>query len=210
MMLIKDNSVVLFQGDSITDCGRNRAVSSDLGGGYPSLIAAMFSALYPEMNIKFINRGISGNRVKDLVNRWDEDCIKLNPTVVSILIGINDTWRRYDQNDPTSVEAFEKSYRDILTRTREKTKAEIILLEPFLLHTPEDRKAWREDLNPKIQVVRDLAREFGTLFVPLDGIFWHYSAYKPMEFWAPDGVHPSKEGHAVIATAWMRAVGALR
>ncbi|NLC68741.1 MAG: SGNH/GDSL hydrolase family protein [Clostridiaceae bacterium] len=208
-MLLKDNDVVLFQGDSITDCGRKREAYFDLGAGYPAMIASLFAAMHPEMEVTFLNRGISGNRAKDLAERWFEDCIELKPTVVSILIGINDTWRRYDSNDPTSAESYEKSYRRILTLTRENTDARIILLEPFVLQVPGDRKAWREDLDPKIQVVRSLAREFGTLFIPLDGIFAEYSTHKPPEFWAADGVHPTTAGHAVIARAWMQSAGAI-
>ncbi|HHV97251.1 MAG TPA: SGNH/GDSL hydrolase family protein [Clostridiaceae bacterium] len=203
---IKNNSIVLFQGDSITDAGRSRTNDNDLGYGYPSMIAAFFSAKYPEKNVKFINRGISGNRVKDLKARWKEDCIDLKPDWVSILIGINDCWRRYDSNDPTSVEDFEKGYRDILTRTVKETNARLILCEPFVLPVPEDRKKWREDLDPKIHVVRQLAREFNAIFIPLDGIFAAASVKKEPAFWAADGVHPTSAGHALIAMEWLKAV----
>lgn len=203
---IKNNSIVLFQGDSITDAGRSRTNDNDLGYGYPSMIAAFFSAKYPEKNVKFINRGINGNRVKDLKARWKEDCIDLKPDWVSILIGINDCWRRYDSNDPTSVEDFEKGYRDILTRTVKETNARLILCEPFVLPVPEDRKKWREDLDPKIHVVRQLAREFNAIFIPLDGIFAAASVKKEPAFWAADGVHPTSAGHALIAMEWLKAV----
>ncbi|MFO7296306.1 MAG: SGNH/GDSL hydrolase family protein [Caldicoprobacter sp.] len=206
--LIEDGAVVLFQGDSITDCGRNRDDDHDLGYGYANMIAAWFSAVYPEKRVKFINKGISGNRVRDLVERWQRDCIDLNPSWVSILIGINDCWRRYDRNDPTPVEVFAAGYRKILTETKEKLNARIILCEPFVLPVPEDRKMWREDLDPKIQVVRELAREFGALYVPLDGIFAAAAAKREPEFWAPDGVHPSQAGHALIARAWLQTVKA--
>ena len=115
-MFIKDDSLVLFQGDSITDCGRDRNNPDDLGNGYPLLVASLFNALYPEKNVKFINRGISGNRVRNLKERWEEDCLALKPDYVSILIGINDCWRRYDNNDPTSSSDFERDYRYILRK----------------------------------------------------------------------------------------------
>ena len=57
------------------------------------LIDAMFLAENPGRDITFINRGISGNRVRDLRARWQEDCIDLKPDILSILIGINDSWR---------------------------------------------------------------------------------------------------------------------
>jgi len=208
-LLIKDNDVILFIGDSITDCGRKRDEPYDLGTGYPNLISPWFAAAHPEMNVTILNKGISGNRVRDLQKRWDKDCIDLNPDIVSILIGINDTWRRYDRNDPTSAEEFEIAYRDILTRTKERTNAKIILLEPFVLPFPEDRKEWREDLDPKIHAVRKLACEFKAILIPLDGIFARYSVYKPFDYWTNDGVHPTKKGHAVIAKAWMEATGIL-
>src|SRR5579859_7680390 len=130
---IEDGAVVLFQGDSITDAGRDREVSDNLGGGYAMMAASWFQALYPEKNVRFINRGISGNRTKDVRDRWQSDCLNLQPTVVSILTGINDTWRSYSQNDPTSTQAFEASYRSILEQTSTSLNAQLILCEPFVL-----------------------------------------------------------------------------
>ncbi len=208
MTKIEDGAVVLFQGDSITDCGRNRETGADLGRGYAFIASALFNSKYPEKQVHFINRGISGNRVKDLQQRWQEDSLDLKPTWVSIYIGINDTWRRYDRNDPTSVEAFAKGYRDLIVRTKETLDAKLILVEPFLLPVPDDRKRWREDLDPKINAVRELAREFKTLYVPLDGLFAGASTKAPSAYWAPDGVHPSPAGHALIANAWLDAVQA--
>jgi lysophospholipase L1-like esterase len=205
--MIKPGSTVLFQGDSITDCQRKKDQPGDLGRGYALMAAGLFQSKYPERNVKFLNRGISGNRVKDLEARWDEDCLELKPDVVSIYIGINDTWRRYDRNDPTSTEQFSAGYRRLLERTKAGLDARIVLVEPFVLPVPEDRKAWREDLDPKIQVVRELAREFGALLVPLDGLFAQASMRAEPASWAPDGVHPSPAGHALIAQAWLRAIG---
>lgn len=203
--MIEDNAVVLFQGDSVTDVGRGRE-TDDLGQGYPMMIASWFAAMYPARQVTFLNRGTSGDRARDLVQRWREDCLDLSPTWVSILIGINDCWRRFDSNDPTPVKNFEDSYRNILEQTKANLNARIILCEPFVLPIPEDRKQWREDLDPKIQVVRDLAREFDALLVPLDGIFAQASTYKSPEFWTPDGVHPSPAGHALIAKEWLETV----
>ena len=209
MIPIEHNATVLFQGDSITDAGRSRENDADLGRGYAAMVAAWFSALHPERNVRFVNRGISGNRAKDLRARWTTDCLDLAPTWVSILIGINDTWRRYDSNDPTSAEAYEEGFRAIVTATQDKLDARIIILEPFVLPTPPDRAAWRADLDPKIAVARTLAREFGALFVPLDGPFAAAATRRPMDFWLADGVHPTPAGHALIAQAWLRAVGAI-
>jgi acyl-CoA thioesterase-1 len=171
------------------------------------MAAAQFSANYPEKQVQFLNRGISGNRVVDLQERWSQDCLDLKPNIVSIYIGINDTWRRYDRNDPTSTEQFEAGYRNLLRQTTE-TGAKLVLIEPFVLPVPEDRKLWRVDLDPKITVVRELAREFGARLVCLDGLFAQASSRAHSSFWAPDGVHPSPAGHALIAKAWLQSVEA--
>jgi lysophospholipase L1-like esterase len=206
--VIEDQATVLFQGDSITDAGRGRTDPNALGNGYAMIAAAWFSAKYPEKRVKFLNRGVSGNRAKDLEERWQADCLDLKPTWVSIMIGINDTWRRFDSNDPTSTEAYEKSYRTILTAVRDRLHARLILVEPFVLPFPEDRKAWRVDLDPRLAVVRRLAAEFKALQVPLDRIFAEAAQRREPGFWAGDGVHPSPAGHALIAQSWLKAVQA--
>jgi len=207
--LIEDGSIVLFQGDSITDAGRDRQDDSNLGFGYATMAAAWFAALYPERSVRFLNRGVSGDRAASLSQRWQQDCIDLRPSWVSVMIGINDTWRRYDSNNPTSASDYEVAYRVLLEQTREHLNARLILCEPFVLPVPADREAWREDLDPKLAVVRRLAREFHAILVPLDGIFAQASAQREPAFWAADGVHPSHAGHALIAQSWLRAVKAL-
>lgn len=202
----KKNRKILFQGDSITDSGRKRDNPDSLGAGYAKLAAAWLMALYPELDLQFINRGIGGNRTQDLVKRWDRDCIDLQPDWLSIMIGINNTWRRYDRDDPTPVERFEEEYRTILDRTKRETRARIVLIEPFVLPHPEDRKTWREDLDPKIEVVNRLADEFGALRIPLDKIFAEACRRREPAYWAADGVHPTLAGHAFIAQTWIRYV----
>ncbi|SHH52513.1 SGNH/GDSL hydrolase family protein [Clostridium grantii] len=210
--IIEKNSTILFQGDSVTDCGRLES-SNGLGFGYANMIAAWLTAQYPQKSFNFLNKGISGNRVIDLQNRWKEDCLDLNPSIVSILIGINDCWRKYDNNDATAADKFEATYKQLLTEVKEKTNAKIIIMEPFLLPVIEERSdwsagqsQWREDLDPKIHVARKLAREFEATFIPLDGIFAKASMALAMDKWAGDGVHPSQAGHALIAQEWIKAV----
>lgn len=205
--IIEDNALVLFQGDSITDAGRD-AAGEGMGIGYAFLASAWFSALHPEKHVRFLNRGISGHRAKELEERWQRDCIDVKPDWVSIMIGINDTWRRFDSNDPTSTEAYEKSYRHILATTRDRLGARFILIEPFVLPYPDDRKAWRADLDPRIEVVHKLAREFDAILVPLDKLFAEAIVRREPAYWAGDGVHPSFAGHAFIAQAWLKAVNA--
>ena len=206
-MRIKKESIILFQGDSVTDCGRNKEDINSLGNGYPMMAAAFFGATYPELKVKFVNKGISGNRVKDLDARWKKDCIDIKPDVVSILIGINDCWRKFDDNDPTTAIEFKATYHKILTEIKEKLHAKIIICEPFLLPVKEEQKVlWREDLDPKIHVARELAREFEALYIPFDGVFAEASTKQTLGFWAADGVHPTLAGHALIAKTWLETV----
>jgi acyl-CoA thioesterase I len=206
-MLIQPDDTILFTGDSITDCGRVRDNPDHLGFGYAALTAAHLQARLAAPKLKIYNRGISGDRVRAVLKRFDTDILALKPTVVSILIGINDTWRRYDSNDPTDAVAFEKDYRTLLEKIEQSLKARVVLLEPFLLHVPEDRYAWREDVNPKIDVTRKLAAEFGAELLPLDGLFAQAATQAPAAYWLPDGVHPSAAGHALIAETWLENAG---
>jgi len=204
---LKAGARILFQGDSITDAGRGKPPG--LGNGYARIASDILLSQLPELGLAPMNRGISGNRAKDLVERWDRDCIELKPDVVSIMIGVNDTWRAFDSNDPTTAEAFEESYRTILDRTRAELGAKIVVIEPFVLPCPPDRVAWRADIDPKIAAVRRLAREFADVYVPLDGILAEACTRVAPEYWAADGVHPTGAGHAFIALEWLKAVTGL-
>jgi acyl-CoA thioesterase-1 len=207
MSIFKSTDVVLFQGDSVTDVGRSREDDSCMGNGYPMMISAWHAACYPECHTKFINRGISGNRVKDLQDRINRDFIDINPTWVSILIGINDCWRRYDSNDPISADEFEERYTDLLIMLQQSLGAKIILCEPFLLNVRPGQEEWREDLDPKIAVVRKLAQKYADFLVPLDNIFSDAAQKRTPEFWTPDGVHPTAAGHALIARSLLKTIG---
>lgn len=201
-------TTILFQGDSVTDCHRVREDGNSLGEGYPAKIAALWEILFPGSGVRFINRGISGNRTGDLLDRYQNDFAALKPDLISILIGINDTWRRYDRNNPTSTEKFEQNYRSLLEKLRrDLPSATIVLMEPFLLDSDPAKRLWREDLDPKIQVVRNLAREFAGVFIPLDGILASYAVagIKDADMSA-DGVHPSPQGHGIIAGEWLKAL----
>lgn len=206
--LFHDGDTMLFQGDSITDGGRYREDPSHMGYGYAMQAASWFHARYPEIAVRFLNRGISGNRAIDLVARWQEDCLDLHPTWISILIGINDTWRRYDSGESTPAHEFEDTYRNLLERTVTTLNARLILCEPFVLPVPADRENWREDLDLKIAVVRKLARAYNTLYVPFDGVFAQAATRREPSFWAEDGVHPTNAGHALMAQTWLQTVGA--
>lgn len=194
---------ILFQGDSVTDVGRFEENTKFLGNGYVKLIAEEFEK-QNQTDIRVINRGISGNRVRDLKERWKEDCIDLQPDLLTILIGINNCWRKYDKNDETPIELFEADYDYIIKQTKENTKSEIILMEPFLLPIPADRLEWRITLDPEIQVVRHLAKKYNTKLITLDGIFAIQSLDHDYEELAADGVHPTMTGHKIICDSWFK------
>ncbi|MBT3880251.1 MAG: SGNH/GDSL hydrolase family protein [Candidatus Scalindua sp.] len=195
--VFEENAVILFQGDSITDCNRNREDPDSRGDGYVDLITETLADRHLQQNIKFINRGISGDKIRDLSLRWERDCISIKPDILSILIGVNDTLL-------TPSEQFEEEYRMLLTRTTRALDPKIILCEPFLLQG--DNNAYRDDLNPKIKIVHKLSEEFRTLLLPLDKIFRESCSLHPPEYWAPDGVHPTPAGHALIAKSWIKYV----
>jgi len=206
IMKISSGATILFQGDSITDADRNRWETHDLGTGYVMMVAEQFSAKHPEVNVRFMNRGISGNRIRDLKERWQKDCLKLKPDIVSILIDINDTLGTFFWGEPTSIEDFERDYAGILNRTRKNLDAQIVLLEPFLLPLSKEQIVLRYDLDARIKVIRKLAEEFKTGLVQLDSIFSKAAAEKGPEFWSTDGVHPTPAGHALIAESWLSNV----
>lgn len=189
----------VFIGDSVTDCGRLEL--PPYGDGYVREIVAS-----GRLSGEVVNVGTSGHRLVDLVARWERDVIAAAPTRVSIAIGINDTWRRYDDDDPTTVEDFERDYRAVLERTRSATGAELVLCEPFLLPVEAVMRTWREDLDPKIAVVHRLAAEFEAVLVPFDAAFTALAHSMPMEHLAADGIHPTALGHTAMADLWLDRV----
>jgi lysophospholipase L1-like esterase len=194
------SKVTVFIGDSVTDCGRLE--EPPFGDGYVFKIANS-----TRLSGEIINVGTSGHRLVDLENRWNADVLAHQPTLVSVAIGINDTWRRYDDNDPTSVEAFEDSYRRVLAATKAQGNPELVLCEPFLLAVRDEMNTWREDLDPKIAVVHKLATEFNAKLVPFDQRFNDLAKEMSMSELAEDGIHPSKLGHQIMADLWLRTVG---
>lgn len=206
-MSIQSGQKVLFQGDSITDCGRSRENLADLGVGYPFLIEQWLTAAYPDRKIEFVNRGISGNCVDHLKARWKEDCLDLKPDWISVLIGVNDSARRTASNDKTTPDTYEQDYRDILLQAKKASGARFILCEPFILNTNEDVQRYREEIDMKVEVVHRLAKEFDAALIPFDKIFQKVCQYREPAFWAADGVHPSNYGHMLMAQHWIQAVG---
>ncbi|MDD2403305.1 MAG: SGNH/GDSL hydrolase family protein [Victivallaceae bacterium] len=200
---------ILFQGDSITDAGRSREEvppddGTGLGSGYPALIAARLLCSQPERKWHFYNRGISGNRVVDLYARWKIDALNLKPDVISILVGVNDTWHEFKRDNGVEVPRYEEFYRMLLRWTTEKLpKTKLILLEPFVLNFGEVEAPWVPEMDQRREVVARLSKEFGTEFIPLQSIINRMIKIAPPQHWLRDGVHPLPAGHQLIADAWL-------
>lgn len=199
---------LLFQGDSITDWYRNHEDYHDLGKGYANFAAELIKEKYPDTEFEFINLGISGNQTKDLVDRLQSDFIDINPDVVSILIGINDVWSHATEKDWIENNVFEERYRTVLAAVKENTDAKIMMIEPFLIPV-QDRLFFREDLNPKIDIIRKLAREYADIYLPTDGLLASaYIGNNPSAF-AEDGVHPSDMGAKFIAKLYTEYISTI-
>ena len=209
MKLMTDDTL-LFIGDSITDANRNRVDPTDLGQGFPLLISAYLQTVMPEKRLTFLNRGIGGDRLSDVKNRWESDCLDINPDIVTLLIGINDTWRNQDADHimtEDELDAFEADYRFLLKSLLQRTDARVILMEPFVLPYPKDRMNWRFDLDQRIQIVRKMAKEYQTDLIPLDGLLNAAGIKNGFSFYTgEDGVHPTTAGHGQIAKAWLETV----
>ena len=189
---------ILFQGDSITDAGRGREDPHELGHGYPKYTAELIKNRHPGTEFEFVDLAISGNKTSDLRARWDADCIAVQPDLVSILIGVNDTWHHAAKRDWIPHDEFEATYRSLLVDIKEKTNAKILLIEQFLLPVP-DKEFFREDLDPKVQITRKLAREFADAYIPMDGLYAAHCIGEAPTMWAADGVHPTEAGARLLA-----------
>ena len=195
---------LLFQGDSITDCGRTAfGDGNNMGMGYPSFIAAQLLGDHPEKNWNIINRGISGDRIVDLYARWKKDTLNLKPDILSILIGVNDTLHERNQNG-VDVPRYDKFYRMLMDWTLEiLPDIKIILMEPFAYPFGYVEEFWIPEINARQEVVRKIAEEYHTAFTPLQDIFNDALNRAPREYWIGDGVHPSSAGHRLIQKAWL-------
>lgn len=213
--IFKDNTTVLFQGDSITDWGRTGGLLTDmfsdgsslLGKGYVYRVAKIYELLFPQNHINFVNRGVSGNRSCDLLARYEKDIYEVHPDYLSIMIGINDTWRRYDENNVTTKEQYESNVKSLLERIKTQLpNTKIMLIEPFLLPTDPEKKIFWEDLGPKIEVLQDLARTYADVYLPMNGIFENcLIQHVSPEDISNDGVHLADLGCAVMAKEYLKA-----
>lgn len=206
---------ILFTGDSITDCGRNKTdenINENAAGwGYANILKAEFLHDYPHLDLTIHNRGIGGNRIVDLYGRAKEDCYNLRPNVVSILIGINDIWAEYKRGTGVEPDRFRKVYDLLLTETRERfPDVKFVLMETFCLgdgaEQCESAEKWHAELAERQAIVKELAQKHNAIFVPLQAVFDEACKKAPYTYWLYDGVHPTGAGHMLIAQAWKNVV----
>jgi acyl-CoA thioesterase I len=204
---------VVFIGDSITDCDR-RTDPFGLGSGYVDIVASALRHRGDGASI--VNRGLSGDRIAHLQERWQRDVLAYGPEVVSIFVGVNDTLVTFYEGRPTPTDLFEQRYTDILERTQVAGVRKVIVVDPFFVGTDSPSAPWREgsefareDLDLKRPIVRRLAKRYGAAFVALQDAVDQAVAERGPSVVAPDGVHPSAFGHLLIARLWLEAYGKL-
>lgn len=208
-MDISPHSVILFQGDSITDAGRDPTFTGPnaipgLGNGYASRVAEHLTAGQEQNRLQIYNRGVSGNRINDLHRRWERDTLRLLPDLLSILIGINDLWDAIRSPGSHPQQAFESSYRDLLQWTRdERPYTTLVLCEPFALQVGMVDEDWAGPLAEMQHGVKKLAEEIDALHVPLQSTLDAAAARATPGDLTVDGVHPTQKGHHVLAQGWM-------
>jgi lysophospholipase L1-like esterase len=211
-MKIGQGQKLLFIGDSITDCDRAKpegeGLFGALGKGYVSYVDGLLQSVYPELGIRVVNKGISGNTVRDLKERWQEDVIAQKPDWLTIMIGINDVWRQYDtpfiKEKHVYLDEYEETLRNLVTETKPFVKG-IILMTPFYIEGNE-QDPMRRTMDQYGLVVRKIAEETNSLFVDTQSAFNEVlkTLYPATLAW--DRVHPSAAGHMILARAFLKAI----
>lgn len=208
-------STILFQGDSITDARRDRkraSIANDakaLGDGYPLLVASELVSEYPQLELKVFNRGISGNRVPSLLDRWQTDCIDLHPTLLSILVGVNDIWHKMSGKYDGTVKTYKTGYLELIEITKKALPdTRIVICEPFVLRCGAVKESWFPEFDQRRRVASEVAEASNATWVPFQTMFDEAVAAgtKP-QYWLHDGVHPTLAGHALMAQTWRKIVG---
>lgn len=204
---------VLFQGDSITDAGRDKAKyyfnnPAGMGNGYVRQLATELLGTNPGTALKIYNRGISGHKVFQLRDRWEDDCMVLQPDVLSVMIGVNDFWHTLDWDYKGTVEVYESDFMKLMERTKkELPDVKLIVGEPFVLHegTAIKTDKWKGVFEGYQAAAKRVSDQFGGTFVPYQQVFDEALKTAPTSYWCPDGVHPSMAGNYLMAQAWLKA-----
>jgi len=210
---LKTGDVILFQGDSITDAGRERMkqqsnLSGSFGTGYSFLAASRLLNENPSKDLSIFNRGISGNKVYQLSERWQRDCFDLNPALLSILVGVNDFWHTLDGKYDGTIEKYAQDYKQLLVLTRKMLPdVKLVIGEPFaVLGCTVVTDKWFPAFDGYREAAKNLSEEFNAVFIPYQAIFTEALNYAPAKYWTGDGVHPTMAGCSLMAEAWLNAV----
>jgi len=208
-----EEDVMLFQGDSITDAGRNKKQELannawSFGVGYANHVASYLLEEMPEKDLTIYNRGISGNKVYQLADRWEKDCLDLKPNVLSILIGVNDYWHFRNENYDGTPEIYENDFRTLLTRTKETIpNLKLLICQPFILTgTSAVDETWVEPFSAYQAIAKKISDEFGATWIPFQEAFDKAIELAEPAYWAADGVHPSMAGAQLMAKTWLEAL----
>ena len=215
-MLFQKSDTVLFIGDSISDYGRARPVGEGLGNAwgtsYVANAGALLNCMYPELALRIINMGVSGNQVRDLAARWETDVMALRPNWVSVLIGINDVWRQFDSpyipETHVPPEEFERTYETLIQRTLPTVKG-MILMAPYFME-PNRADPMRARMDEYGRIVEKLAEKYACVFVDLQAAWDDLFQYMHPDNIAWDRIHPNQVGCMYIAKQFLYAVGADR
>jgi len=205
---LRPNDTVVFIGDSITAAERHRQAYNPLGFGYVHFAGNLLLAKHPELNLRIVNTGISGDTVLDLEHRWQKDCIAHRPDVLSVLVGINDVWRRTMEPDlaenAAGPDKYEVTYEQLLAQAKEQCQCRLVLMEPFLFCRDRNNEVYRA-LLPYVEAVHRLATRHEAAIVPLQREIDRLIVGIPSERWSQDSVHPYLWAHAWIARKWLDA-----
>jgi len=210
---LSDHDIILFQGDSITDAHRKRDDNNPnsaaaLGTGYPVLAAAELLTRNPAKDLHIYNKGVSGNKVYQLAERWQTDCLDLKPTVLSILVGVNDFWHTLVNGYTGTIKTYRDDYKALLDRTKQQLPdVKLIIGEPYaVIGIKSVDEKWYPAFNEYRQAAREIAESFGAAFIPYQEIYDKAQSSAPGVYWTADGVHPTLAGARLMAEAWLQTV----
>jgi len=156
-----------------------------------------------------MNKGIGGDIVQGLAERWTRDVLEEKPDWISIAIGINNVARDHGANRDLNecLRDFEESYRWILKKSREETSAKLIMFEIFYVRE-EDQLGREFKIAPYNEIIRRLVAEYDAILVPVNSAFEQAVSARPGHSWTSgDGVHPLPVGHTLIALTFLETLG---
>lgn len=198
---------IVFQGDSITACGRLKYDVNVMGEGYARFVRASLGFDHPG-EYECHNRGISGHRIVDTYARIKADIINLKPDYLSILIGVNDVWHEFEHGNGVEDAKFERFYCMLIEEIKEALPdIKIMLLEPFCMKGEVTEKWWEpfsSEVRSKAEITKRVAKKYQLSFVPLQEKMNELAKKTGPQYWSVDGVHPTIEGHELIKREWLK------